>query len=175
MGYSNSIRNGKNLLFHIHLTSMKKHLYQLTLSIHISILFLGVLLSTNTVVAQTSDTTRPGSAVRQDEQTPSGETLSPVLPGDEEVVTPFKPYVPDMSIPRVWNPLSRLWEPAVLPDQTALTNTASNCTNSDFIQGNFNLWKGCYGTWCDSASASTTRCNNPYIWFKPPCNNANMP
>ena len=141
---------------------MKKHLYQLSLSIFISILFLGVLVKTNPAGAQTVDTTRAGSAVRQNEQVTPGETISPEEAGAEEVVTPFKPYVPDMSITRVWNPLSRLWEPAVIPGESDYSNSVSSCTNSDFSLGNYTNWQGCWGVWASPG-------------FIKPCSNAGMP
>ena len=51
---------------------------------------------------------------------------------------------------------------------TALSQT-NVCPNSNFSEGNFNNWSGCWGLWC--APDGGSRCSGSYIPFKPPCDN----
>jgi uncharacterized protein (TIGR02145 family) len=56
------------------------------------------------------------------------------------------------------------------------TNTSA-CTNSDFTQGTWNNWWGCYGLWC-ADHTNLCRCtggNSGVPVYNPACNNTNMP
>ena len=160
---------------------MKKNPFQFGFSVIIPLFLFCILLKPTIAGGQTTGTASAGDTASRTTVSSPGEITEPVIDepagtsGPGVNGTPAEKYKRGESAAMVWNHLTRLWEPPAGEGDSFLPNTASNCANSDFAQGNFNLWKGCYGTWCDSASANNTRCSVPYTFFKPPCNNANMP
>ncbi len=143
---------------------MKKHLYQLSFPCLIYLLFTGILLTSATALGQAEETISTIDSIE------SGDTAKPA-----GINTTIEHHEVVNVTTRKWNPLTRLWNPPFLPGEPNAPATGSNCTNSDFSQGTFNLWKGCNGKWCDASGPGQTRCSNPFTPYNLPCNNAGMP
>jgi uncharacterized protein (TIGR02145 family) len=144
-----------------------------------SLLLIAISFGSNQAFGQSGD------AIQNSWTSPTGKVFLPgdTLPGGYYTIIEgdtIWPVVPDLTaeihkhtetsergdkMVSVWNSTTRLWNPPVLEGETDLPNTFSNCTNSDFSQGTYNMWQGCFGSWLSSGA-------KPY---NPPCNNTGMP